>query len=693
MSNNNTPTIDLYKYDPVVDADATFNITTGLNNNWDKIDTFGKSIDEKTIKRTTAPITYYIRPDGNDNNDGSANTADKAFRTITKAIDTLPKHLEHDVTINISPSSYNETIRVKGFSGSGNLKLVGGTSYADSLNFIVKNLLTYRNSCRVYVQGLTFNATTDPAVNSLSDALVYVRNCRASASTTQWGYVANEGSNLYVVECEVSNKQIGIVAQGSFVLSYANSGTGNTTALYAFDGGRLAAELGQPTGTVLQQNQASGGIITQASLGVSVWGGWKRHASLLMLGLDGATVTTTALHSALGNLSEVVFTIANANSLGLPQGYWQVTATRMAYNLTTFRAVGDVGTAYSGHVLEGTYNGDVGFSGWISNGTQIGDVIYYVRPDGNDLNDGFENSASRAFKTIAGAIKMIPRTVNGYITIRVADGVYNERIALFSYTGAGTISIQGNTSSAGNVQITDIIVVGCITSVIIAGFKCTRTTNSAVEIYRSLCVGLSNLEITTSASWIGIYAEFSKVRASGCVISNRNNAAIQCHMNGEILIENCSGSNNATGIYATYGAKISKAGTVPLGTTPEAAIYGGIITGDEYLLQISNGLAAGWSGTVTIRKSFDNLVELQLYITKSSDIVTYGETVLTIPAGFRPITGSGHCVITVNSGGGPVLGGFAELFIGTNGVINIANTSNVVGARSILNGKVMYYSA
>ncbi len=34
-----TDVLSLFKYDPVADADSTFNITQGLNNNWDKLDT------------------------------------------------------------------------------------------------------------------------------------------------------------------------------------------------------------------------------------------------------------------------------------------------------------------------------------------------------------------------------------------------------------------------------------------------------------------------------------------------------------------------------------------------------------------------------------------------------------------------------------------------------------------------------
>ena len=33
-----TDVLSLFKYDPVADADSTFNITQALNNNWDKLD-------------------------------------------------------------------------------------------------------------------------------------------------------------------------------------------------------------------------------------------------------------------------------------------------------------------------------------------------------------------------------------------------------------------------------------------------------------------------------------------------------------------------------------------------------------------------------------------------------------------------------------------------------------------------------
>ena len=40
--------LDLFKYDKEVDANNTFNIETALNQNWDKVDAFAKSINMST---------------------------------------------------------------------------------------------------------------------------------------------------------------------------------------------------------------------------------------------------------------------------------------------------------------------------------------------------------------------------------------------------------------------------------------------------------------------------------------------------------------------------------------------------------------------------------------------------------------------------------------------------------------------
>lgn len=57
---SNTPNLNLYKKDPVADASDTFNITTMLNENWDKLDAAwlariinGRAITTDTIRASS----------------------------------------------------------------------------------------------------------------------------------------------------------------------------------------------------------------------------------------------------------------------------------------------------------------------------------------------------------------------------------------------------------------------------------------------------------------------------------------------------------------------------------------------------------------------------------------------------------------------------------------------------------------
>lgn len=54
---SNTPNIGLYKKDPILDQNDTFNITTMLNQNWDKIDEDSKQKDNKIGDLSTMTTT------------------------------------------------------------------------------------------------------------------------------------------------------------------------------------------------------------------------------------------------------------------------------------------------------------------------------------------------------------------------------------------------------------------------------------------------------------------------------------------------------------------------------------------------------------------------------------------------------------------------------------------------------------
>jgi hypothetical protein len=71
--------------------------------------------------------TYYVRTDGNNSNDGLANTSGGAFLTIQKAIDTaagLDLSI-YDVTIQVGNGTYTGQVVCKSYVGAGKITIIG----------------------------------------------------------------------------------------------------------------------------------------------------------------------------------------------------------------------------------------------------------------------------------------------------------------------------------------------------------------------------------------------------------------------------------------------------------------------------------------------------------------------------------------------------------------------------------------
>jgi hypothetical protein len=77
--------------------------------------------------------TWYVRPDGNDNNDGSANTAAKAFRTIQGALDYVATNFnigKYIATIYVDAGIYTENIVLPKYNATTGYCAISGASTA-----------------------------------------------------------------------------------------------------------------------------------------------------------------------------------------------------------------------------------------------------------------------------------------------------------------------------------------------------------------------------------------------------------------------------------------------------------------------------------------------------------------------------------------------------------------------------------
>lgn len=87
----------------------------------------------------TANRTYYVRTDGNNSNDGLANTSGGAFLTIQKAVDVVSGTVDtggYTVTIQVADGTYAETVSLKQFVGGGKVLIQGNTTTPGNVQII-----------------------------------------------------------------------------------------------------------------------------------------------------------------------------------------------------------------------------------------------------------------------------------------------------------------------------------------------------------------------------------------------------------------------------------------------------------------------------------------------------------------------------------------------------------------------------
>lgn len=211
--------------------------------------------------KTTDHISYFVRTDGSDNNDGSGNTAATAFQTIKKALSMVPQVVNHVVQIFVAPGTYAERILINGFSGAGEIRINPGQS-AVSTTYNFQNVRVYNCSIPVSISGIYASTTTMNSFEAYNSVDVELMYCYASGGTSTYHGVYAYGSNVYMYTCAVNLKGYAVYAgQNSNVLVWSCNGSGNDIGLYAGEGGKIStAGTVMPAGAVATSS-ANGGLI------------------------------------------------------------------------------------------------------------------------------------------------------------------------------------------------------------------------------------------------------------------------------------------------------------------------------------------------------------------------------------------------------------------------------------------------
>ncbi|WP_159886209.1 C1q-like domain-containing protein [Paenibacillus puerhi] len=229
-------------------------------------------LDSAVPTKTTAEITYYVRTDGNDNNAGTANTAAGAFRTIQKAVNSVPQIVNHTVTINVAAGTYSEDVILRNFI-TGDvfngfiLKAANNNQNATNVNSITFKYCTGR----VEASGFTATTNSQEGFIALYTRMSVFTNCFVAAPSASAG-IALVSSVGRVQGGAVSNRQVGIISNYySHLYVQDVEGSGNEIGIYAATGAILCPGGIMPSATT-QEFVMQGGAIFPLNGVINPWG-------------------------------------------------------------------------------------------------------------------------------------------------------------------------------------------------------------------------------------------------------------------------------------------------------------------------------------------------------------------------------------------------------------------------------------
>ncbi len=220
----------------------------------------------------------------------------------------------------------------------------------------------------------------------------------------------------------------------------------------------------------------------------------------------------------------------------------------------------------------------------------IADRIYYVRPDGSDGNDGQSDSTEGAFATIGKAVEVVHGMIDlgpHHVTIQLADGTYEESIALLApHVGSGTITIAGNPAAPGNTVMAGAagvrtIVLENAAALSIRDFELRGNGQAATFVAKNACLTVRSGMSFGSAATAQLYAQDNGViDATGAAYSivggsGRHLLAITGSVVNAL---NCTVTISGAPSFSTAFAQANRAGVV----NANGSLFLGLATGKRY---------------------------------------------------------------------------------------------------------------
>lgn len=230
------------------------------------------------------------------------------------------------------------------------------------------------------------------------------------------------------------------------------------------------------------------------------------------------------------------------------------------------------------------------------------DTTIYVRTDGNDSNDGTDNTSGRAFLTVQRALREAKRCDlrDNNITIQIADGTYTGTILNTGpFVGNGTVTINGNSTTPANVVLnatdssSDVYEGRWGSHIILQNFtsgSCDNvifcTTNSSVTVGAGMRFGAANRHHMTVQHGGSVYGRSSYTITGGANCHMIAYTGAHIDMSG--LTCTLTGTPNFAGAFAwAPGGRVSAFSNT----------YSGAATGVRYVFDNGGTLFVNGAGT------------------------------------------------------------------------------------------------
>lgn len=126
-------------------------------------------------EKLTAARSYYVRTDGNDINDGLANTSSRAFLTIGAAVTAAQNYIDtsgFDVSINVGAGTRTSQVEVTGpMVGGGILSIIGDTTTpANCIMNVADNAFEITHKARVVLRGFRISTSVGSCIIAATQA-------------------------------------------------------------------------------------------------------------------------------------------------------------------------------------------------------------------------------------------------------------------------------------------------------------------------------------------------------------------------------------------------------------------------------------------------------------------------------------------------------------------------------------------